>query len=75
MCRIERRYYTFTLFKMIVSFSNLWYLQGSELGPTKQVVFRNRSICLIVGDVVCLCAVTATVLEIKVINYENGRCL
>lgn len=26
----------------------------------KQVVSRNRSICLIVGDVVCLCAVTAT---------------
>lgn len=33
-----------------------------------QVVSRNRTICLIVGDVVCLCASTATVLEIKVIN-------
>lgn len=38
-----------------------------------QVVSRNRSICLIVGDVVCLCAVTATVLEIKVINYWRRK--
>lgn len=37
-----------------------------------QVVSRNRSICLIVGDV-CLCAVTATVLEIKVINYTKRK--
>lgn len=38
-----------------------------------QVVSCNRSICLIVGDVVCLCSVTATVLEIKAINYEQRK--